>query len=32
MDARDADQGSRQLDDLVGIDRGEERRQRGHWC
>ena len=31
MDARDADQGSCQLDDLVGVDLGEERRQRGHW-
>ena len=31
MDARDADRGSCQLDDLVGIDLGEERRQRGHW-
>jgi hypothetical protein len=32
MHARDADQGSCQLDDLVGVDLGEERRQRGHWC
>ena len=30
MDARDANQGSCQLDDLVGIDLGEKRRQRGH--